>query len=68
MALGIMIAGLVAAVLGTTLSILLGLDLSFALVVYGLFGVGGGILACFAGAPVLRNLGPQRHSRSRTSG
>ena len=68
MALGIMIAGLMAAVFGTALAVVLGLDLGLALVVYGLFGVGGGILACVAGAPSFRNIGPNRSSGNRTAG
>ena len=68
MALGIMIAGLLAAVFGTTLAIALGLDLSAALLVYGLFGVCGGIVACLAGLPILRNLRRIRSSSNRTAG
>ena len=60
MALGIMIAGLLAAVFGTVLAIIMGLDLSSTLIVYGIFGVCGGILACLASLPILRNLGRQR--------
>lgn len=66
MALGIMISGLLAAVFGTSFAIVMGLDLSFALVVYGVFGICGGILACLAGAPVLRNLGRHRTRHNRT--
>jgi hypothetical protein len=67
MALGIMIAGLLAAVSGTVLAIALGMDLSFALVVYGLFGVCGGIVACLASFPVLRNLGRHNPPNNRTA-
>lgn len=59
MALGIMIAGLLMAVFGTTLAIVLGLDLSAALLAYGVFGVCGGTIACLAGLPILHNL--RRH-------
>ncbi len=65
MALGIMIAGLLAAVLGTTLAVAMGLNLSSALMVYGIFGVCGGILACLASVPMLRSLGRARAPRNR---
>lgn len=52
MALGIMIAGLLAAVFGTAVAIAMGLNLSSALIVYGIFGVCGGILACLASVPM----------------
>ena len=55
MALGIMIAGLLAAVSGTVLAVAMGLDLGFALFVYGVFGVCGGVFACLASLPILRN-------------
>lgn len=59
MALGIMIAGLLAAVFGITLAIAFGFNLSSALLVYGLFGVCGGVIACLGGRPFLHNL--RRH-------
>ena len=68
MALGIMISGLLAAAFGTLLAILVGLDLSSTLIVYGIFGVCGGIVAGLAGLPMLRNLGRHRASRKRTTG
>ena len=68
MALGIMIAGLLAAVSGTTLAIAMGLDLGAALLVYGLFGVCGGIIASVAGTPVLHNLRRHRARENRTAG
>jgi hypothetical protein len=64
MALGIMIAGLLSAAFGTTLAVAMGLNLSSVLVVYGIFGVCGGVLACLASVPVLRNLGRHRTSRN----
>jgi hypothetical protein len=68
MALGIMIAGLLAAVFGTTLAIVMGLNLSAALFFYGVFGVCGGIIACLAGLPILHNLRRHRSSDNRTAG
>ena len=68
MALGIMIAGLLAAVVGTTLAVAMGLNLSSALMVYGIFGVCGGILACLASVPLLRSPEPDRAPRNRTLG
>lgn len=68
MALGIMISGLMAAAVGTVLAIIMGLDLSSALIVYGIFGVAGGILACLAGVPMMRNLWRQRTPGNRTLG
>ena len=68
MALGIMIAGLLAAVLGTTLAVAMGLNLSSTLMVYGIFGVCGGILACLSSVPMLRSLGRHRASRNRPLG
>lgn len=65
MALGIMIAGLLSAVFGTLLAIAMGLDLGLAPIVYGLFGICGGVMACIAGMPVLRNLGRTRGDRNR---
>lgn len=63
MALGIMIAGLLAAVFGTAVAIAMGLNLSSALIVYGIFGVCGGILACLASVPMHGN--PRRVGASR---
>lgn len=68
MALGIMIAGLLAAVFGTSIAVALGLNLSSALIVYGIFGICGGILACLASIPMLRNLGQHKAARDRTLG
>lgn len=68
MALGIMISGLLAAAFGALLAIVMGLDLSSTLMVYGIFGIGGGILACLTGLPLLRNLGRNRVPRNRTLG
>ena len=68
MALGIMIAGLLAAGLGTILAVALGLDLSAAIIVYGIFGICGGVLACLASIPMLRSLGRQKSSHDRTTG
>ena len=68
MALGIMIAGLLAAVSGTTLAIAMGMDVSLALLAYGLFGIGGGILASVAGLPILRILARHRSPNNRTAG
>ena len=68
MALGIMIAGLLAAVFGSLAAVVMGLNLSSALIVYGIFGVCGGILACLSGLPMLRNLGRHRAPRNRTLG
>ena len=65
MALGIMIAGLLTAVSGTVLAVALGLDLGFALVVYGVFGVFGGVIASL---PILRNVGRHGASNNRTLG
>ena len=67
-ALGIMVAGLLAAVLGTSLAIALGLNLSSALFFYGLFGVCGGIVACLAGLPMLRNQRRNSSPDNRTAG
>ena len=68
MALGIMIAGLLAAVFGTSIAVAMGSNLSVALIIYGIFGICGGILACLASIPVMRNLAPQRIARDRTLG
>lgn len=68
MALGIMIAGLLAAVFGTAVAIAMGLNLSSALIVYGIFGVCGGILACLASVPMLGNPGRVRAPRNGTLG
>jgi hypothetical protein len=68
MAVGIMIAGLLAAVFGTTLAIAMGLNLSSALIIYGLFGLCGGSIACLASLPAIRNLGRHRSPRNRTLG
>lgn len=68
MALGIMIAGLLSAVFGTLVAIAMGLDLSFALIVYGAFGICGGIMACIAGLPIMHNLGRNRAPHKRTLG
>ncbi len=68
MAVGIMIAGLLAAVFGTTLAIAMGLDLSSALIIYGVFGLCGGSIACLASLTTFRNLGRHRSPRNRTLG
>lgn len=60
MALAIMISGLLAAAIGTILALVMGLDLSSTLIVYGIFGVCGGILACLTNVPMLRSLGRHR--------
>ena len=65
MALGIMIAGLLAAVSGTVLAVAMGLDFGFALFVYGVFGVCGGVIASL---PNLRSLGRHGASNNRTLG
>lgn len=68
MALGIMIAGLLAAVFGTSIAVAMGSNLSFALIIYGIFGICGGVLACLASIPMMRNLAPQKTARDRTIG
>ena len=68
MALGIMIGGLLAAVFGTILAVALGMNLSFAIVVYGIFGICGGVVACLASSSMLRNLGRRAASRDSTAG
>ena len=68
MALGIMMSGLIAAVLGTVMAVAMGLNLGSALVVYGLFGMGGGVLACLSGAPGFRNLRQGKTIQDRTLG
>ena len=65
MSLGILISGLLAAGFGALIAMIVGLDLSSTLFVYGIFGVCGGVLACLAGLPMLRNLGRHRASRNR---
>ena len=66
MALSIMIAGLLAAVSGTTLAVAMGMDISLAFVAYGLFGIGGGMLACIGQTPELRNFFRHPASHNRT--
>ena len=66
MALGIMIGGILAAVFGTILAVALGLNLSSAIIVYGVFGICGGVVACLAGRPMLRNLGRHDAAQDRT--
>ena len=67
MALGIMIAGLLAAVSGTILAVALGLNLSAAIMVYGIFGICGGLLAGLASIPMLRNLGRPTSRQDNTA-
>lgn len=64
MALGIMMSGLIAALVGTVIAVAMGLNLSSALMVYGLFGMGGGVLACLSGAPGFRNLRQSKNIRN----
>lgn len=68
MALGIMITGILAAVFGTILAVAFGLNLSAAIIVYGIFGICGGVFACLASIPMLRNLGRQNPRRDNTAG
>ena len=68
MALGILIAGLLSAVFGTLVAVAMGLNLGSALVVYGVFGICGGITAGLAGLPILRSLGRDSAQNNRTLG
>ncbi len=68
MAVGIMMAGLIAAVLGTVLAIVMGLNLSSALIIYGVFGLCGGSIACIGSLPAIRNSARHRSPRNRTAG
>ncbi len=68
MAVGIMIAGFLAAGFGTALALAIGLNIVSALMVYGVFGAAGGVLASFGFLPLLRNLGRQRADNNRTAG
>lgn len=67
MAVGIMIAGFLAAVFGTALALAIGLNVASALLVYGAFGAAGGVLASFGILPLLRNLGRHRTDNNRTA-
>ena len=68
MALRIMIAGLMAAVFGMIVAVAMGSDLGSALIVYGVFGICGGILACLANIPMIHHLAPHKTARDRTLG
>ena len=68
MAVGIMIAGFLAAVFGTALALAIGLDVASALFVYGAFGAAGGVLASLGILPLLRNLARLSGGNNRTAG
>lgn len=68
MALRIMIAGILAAVFGAIVAVAMGSNLGSALIVYGIFGVCGGVLACLASLPMMRNLAPHKAAQDRTLG
>lgn len=66
MALGIMIAGLLAATFGALIALVMGLDLSSTLMIYGIFGVCGGIFACLVIIPMRHDLGRHHTPHNRT--
>ncbi len=67
MAVGIMIAGLLAAVLGSVLAIAFGLNLGSALILYGIFGLFGGLFACLASFPAVRSFRQQRSHKNSSA-